>query len=310
MSALDPSGALDDGSLLRLAAQLAWCRPLGRYPGWHFDKEWDNPALAYRLRRALWLEARDRRLEEAFVFDWYDDLRVHCRLGNDVSKQLYVGGCFDPNEFAFLAEVLRPGMTFVDVGANEGLYATFAAARVGPRGRVWAFEPSPRERERLRANLDLNPADNVRVFETALGAHEGTAALSVAGYGHEGQNTLGAFVYEVELETTVQVGVARLDTLARSHGLDRCDVLKIDAEGADCAVLEGSGALLAALRPTVLFEANEAALGNHGSSLDATLGLLAEAGFDAFAFGAETGVLEPYTDSAQGPNLVAIPRGR
>ena len=44
-------------------------------------------------------------------------------------------------------------MTFIDLGANEGLYSLFAARRVGPTGTVIAVEPSAREYERLVANL-------------------------------------------------------------------------------------------------------------------------------------------------------------
>ena len=55
-------------------------------------------------------------------------------LGNDNSLCLYVCGSFEPNEFAFLDKVLKPGMVFVDVGANDGYYTLFAAQRVGPCG--------------------------------------------------------------------------------------------------------------------------------------------------------------------------------
>ena len=63
-------------------------------------------------------------------------LRLH--LGNDVSRQIFIAGCYDPNEFAFLDRYLRPGMTFIDAGANEGVYTVFAAQRVGSEGCVWA----------------------------------------------------------------------------------------------------------------------------------------------------------------------------
>ena len=43
-------------------------------------------------------------------------------MGNDMSRQIYVAGCVEPNEFAFFDRVLQPGMTFLDAGANDGIY--------------------------------------------------------------------------------------------------------------------------------------------------------------------------------------------
>src|SRR5436305_11165915 len=86
-------------------------------------------------------------------------------------------------------------MTFIDGGANEGVYTLFAAARVGSNGAVWAFEPSRRELARLNANIDVNRF-SVRVLPIALADFSGEGRLTIAGYEHEGQNTLGAFAYE------------------------------------------------------------------------------------------------------------------
>ena len=74
-------------------------------------------------------------------------------LGHDVSSQVYIAGCFEPNEIVFLDRILKPGMTLVDAGANDGLYTVFAASRVGPKETVWAFEPSNRELARLKHNV-------------------------------------------------------------------------------------------------------------------------------------------------------------
>jgi FkbM family methyltransferase len=90
---------------------------------------------------------------------------------------MFVGGSFEPNEFAWLDTILRPGMTFVDVGANDGLYALFAAQRVGPQGKVLAIEPSQREFMRLDRNLRLNRLTNVRAFRLAASSQYGEATL-------------------------------------------------------------------------------------------------------------------------------------
>src|SRR5579862_7898796 len=178
----DDSGARSDSIAEALAAakQLAFVRPLVRYPGWNFGADWDNPDLAFQMRRQIWEAFHQRGLEVPLPFEWYDGLRLNLYLGNDLSRQLYVGGCSEPNEFAFLNSVLAPGMVFIDAGANDGLYTLFAARRVGSAGVVWAFEPSRREYARLEENLKLNQLENVRPFQIALADQNGEADLSVA----------------------------------------------------------------------------------------------------------------------------------
>jgi hypothetical protein len=114
------------------ARSLAVVRPLVPYAGWTFGADFDNPDLAFRMRRQIWEYCNERKLEVPFVFDWYDGLRLNLYLGNDLSRQLFIAGCVEPNEFAFLAQILCPGMVFIDAGANDGLFTLFASRRVWP----------------------------------------------------------------------------------------------------------------------------------------------------------------------------------
>src|SRR5437773_2477490 len=170
--------------VLKLAQSVAMVRPLVPYPKWRFDADWSNPDLTFQLRRRLWQYFNHRRREAPVTVPWHLGTRLCLYLGNDLSRQIFIGGCFDPNEFAFLDRFLRPGMTFVDAGANEGVYTVFAARKVGGEGLVWAFEPRLRELDRLRPNLDLNGL-TARVFPLALAERSSP----------EGQNTLGAFSF-------------------------------------------------------------------------------------------------------------------
>ncbi len=68
-------------------------------------------------------------------------------------------------------------MTVLDIGAHHGLYTLLAARRVGPRGKVVAFEPSPREKRKLLLNMRLNRLRNIQVSACALGNCEGDAEL-------------------------------------------------------------------------------------------------------------------------------------
>src|SRR5882757_7062010 len=70
--------------------------------------------------------------------------RFHCSFLDEIARSVFFAGCYEAQESAFVRGWLRPGMTFVDTGANWGLFTLLAASLVGPSGRVIALEPDPR----------------------------------------------------------------------------------------------------------------------------------------------------------------------
>jgi FkbM family methyltransferase len=300
----------------RLYANLVARRSvkLERYPGWTFGAEYYIERTWSSIRRGtLWDYAIARRLKVPISVNWYEGLKVDVLLGNDHSLCLYVSGTFEPNEFVFLGQILKPGMTVLDVGANEGLYTLFSARRVGATGRVVAFEPSSRERGKLQHNVTRNHLGNVTVVPVAAGSREGTAALQVASDLHSGHNTLGALIYDDAPAVGVEhVPVERLDLAVDRLGISRVDVVKIDVEGAEMQVLEGARRTLAGHRPVLLVEANDQALRAQGTSTDALLAFLRdELGYSILVFSPVTGGVEPMgEDTPPSANIVGVPLER
>lgn len=157
--------------------------------GWQMG----NPAAdaGQGLRAQLWDSLKDFP-DECFPIrlPWLEGTVLEFGHANETGRQLYVNRSFDPNDFAVLGKFLKPGGTFVDVGANAGLYSVYAAKKVGPKGQVFAFEPSRREAASLNRNADVNRLTNLRCFQMAAGAAEGTAQLSVADSEFDGHNSL------------------------------------------------------------------------------------------------------------------------
>jgi FkbM family methyltransferase len=289
--------------------RLARPRRVDWFPGWTFAASEDAGTPLYRLREDLWDLGRCLREPPGFVVPWCDGLRVRVVLGNDSSQCLYVGGTYEPNEFALLATVLRPGMSFVDVGANEGLYTLFAARRCAP-GPVLALEPSTREFARLGANVGLNGLVNVRARKLAAHAGPGKAQLRIGEARHAGQNTLGRFAYVVDEAGVEEVELDALDHVLEREGIARVDALKIDAEGAELAILQGARRTLADSRPLLLIEVLEAALQAQGASRLELQRVLLEGGYRLFAFG-PAGRPEPTEGLlAEGGNAIAVHPGR
>lgn len=301
------------GALVALARALGRTRPFGLYPGWKFAIEEDHPTWDVTWRLMLWRAFRDRQIERPVRVRWYDGLAVDLALGNDQSRCLYVSGSFEPNEFWFLGRVLHPGVAFVDVGANEGFYAVFAARRVLPGGTVHAFEPSPRERARLEANVHANGLGNVTVYREGLAEQAGRAILHLADPEHNGQNSLGAFGHPgVNCAEDLEIDLVTLDQLRETGGIERVDVLKMDVEGAEMRVLRGATKTLQRDKPVLMLEVFDAALRGQGSSAEEVLAYLRSLGFHLYEFDNASGrPVAMRAIAAQSSNIVAChPQGR
>jgi FkbM family methyltransferase len=255
-----------------------------------------------RLRKIVWRQLRTR-----FAVAWLEGLRIHLFPGNETSRAIFATGVYDPNELSLLARVLKPGMTFVDAGANMGLYTLFAARKVGDAGRVLAIEPSQRELGILRANLDLNGLTNVTVAPVALSDRATELELMVAPLQKSGHNTLGsAFGHGTALDHRERVQTVRLDELVREHKLTRVDVLKMDIEGGEEAALLGARETLREHRPVVLMELSQRMLQHQNSSEARVLSFFAELGYRVHGFEASTGLPTPEPQPCSEENVIAV----
>ena len=141
---------------------------------------------------------------------------------------------YDRRELAALAGHLRPGDTFVDVGAHIGLYSLFAAARVGPHGRVVALEADPENAARLRANVARNAGANtvVRVVEAGVSDREEVLRLGLNTAGNRSGNS-----FLNDGPDAVEVRCRPLVELLRDADVGRVDGMKMDIEGFEHRVL-------------------------------------------------------------------------
>jgi FkbM family methyltransferase len=157
-----------------------------------------------------------------------DGLKMRC-VGRDNPTEwgLIVNGARqDRAGRDLILSELGPGDVFVDIGANCGVFALFAARRVGPAGHVIAIEPMPEMIARLRFNVLSNGFTNVQVVETAIGPTEGSATLFV----DERQRGHSSFI-ALQGSTRTSVPVMTLSSVIAQAGVTRIDALKIDIEG-------------------------------------------------------------------------------
>ncbi len=282
-------------------------------PGWRFDAFEASPDPAVHLRDGLWCAIKAQGCDRPVTAPWLEGTRLALHFDNDLSRTLYASGCYEPNEFALLGRVMEPGMVFLDGGANEGVYTVFAAARVGSKGRIIAVEPSLRERQRLKANIEINRAANVAVVDAALAERPASVRLTLAEAEHSGQNTLGGFIYEGVSAIDVRwVRAVTIDDLAQTHRLARLDIVKLDLEGAEFRALIGARNTLRDMRPLLLVEVSDAALARQAGSCAALRDLLKSAGYTPLTFDDATGAPAPWAKSGKplSQNIVAVHASR
>ena len=205
--------------------------------------------------------------------------------GNDYSGSVIREGSFENSEFRFVQRYLEPGMTVLDIGAHHGFYTLLASTRIGPNGRVHAFEPSPRERGALLRHLKWNALSNVSVYAVALGKEAKPGQLFVVDRHQTGCNSLRPPASDVlEGATPTPVEVITLDGWVSEHHIASADFAKLDVEGGELDVLKGASKFLEHRpRPVFLIEVQEIRTENWGYRAGEVIRLLADRGFRWFS---------------------------
>ena len=202
------------------------------------------------------------------VVPFSDRSLVEATKGGDSSSRAVFARLPDWPEMAIWRAWLKPGDTFVDVGANVGLYSLLAAET---GCAVLAIEPANDMVERLRRNLTLNGYTEVSVHAVALMDRPGTVDLS----GLDANRRVAT-----QRGTTGSVVSSHLDELL---GTSRIAGLKIDVEGNERLVLLGGQHLLDDGRVDLIqLEWNDTSESALGESREQLGRLLLEAGFCLF----------------------------
>jgi len=205
------------------------------------------------------------------------DLRLHVHSATDlyISRQIRELGIWEPYESSLVQHYLQPGDVFLDAGANIGYFTVLAAACVGDRGHVYAFEPEPRNFQLLRDNVELNGfSSRVTSMQVALTAESGVGQLYLHPQNLGDHQLFGSG----EDRKTVAVKLLAGDDICSGRDV-RLGLVKIDTQGAEQAVVQGllprlraSGATLKMLIELTPFSLRRA--GTTGSDFVALLATL------------------------------------
>lgn len=222
----------DDGSVKELPHQLED----SRRPAWVTPTAW----LIRRLPLARYFLAH-RCLPRPSQAFWANTPRqlggfqFFCDLRSSIEREVCFTGQYEPQETLLVRSLLKPAMTFVDVGANWGYFTLLASAIVGPQGAVVSVEPQPEMFRILEANIARNQFRQASATQVAASDQDGTAFL--VDWASNGDNRGTARL--APISQGHRVVTCRLDTLLAERQIDHVHLLKMDIEGAEGSALAG-----------------------------------------------------------------------
>lgn len=218
-------------NLLRTAKRLSW---LTSHPGYRAHR-WTLPVQVLRWE---WY-----RMKGAPVVLPLFDFRIEVRPIDGVGRVVCYFREHADVLFAFMKNYLKPGMTFVDVGANIGSHTVYGSRLVSDQGTVLSFEADPETFAVLRRNVRLNGVANAVLYDQCISDKPGPVTFNVN--------------LDSARSSLLREGISHKVLLART--LDsffpagsRVDLLKIDVEGADYLVLSGARRIFEDAPPRVV----------------------------------------------------------
>lgn len=160
-------------------------------------------------------------------------------------------GSYEYDMQILFEKTISEGKVVFDIGAHVGFYTLLASELVCSKGRVFAFEPMPRNLFYLQEHLRLNHITNVTVIEAAISDSSGLANF---------EETANPYQGHLSAQGTIQVKIVNLDQMIALGEIVIPDYLKIDVEGAEMQVLLGAKNILEKAHPTIF-------LATHGDVL-------------------------------------------
>lgn len=172
----------------------------------------------------------------------YDDLNMMCR------ENLKYWESSSREIFSILSLTAEWA---VDIGSYTGVY-TLVASKTNKKIHTISFEPNPDLYAALEKNVRINRLKNFKLEQVALDKEIGTAVLYL---NHDQHTSVGSLIKSSSAGKQIKVNRTTLDAYCQENKIDFIDLMKIDAEGNEINILEGSKITLEKYSPVILMEA-------------------------------------------------------
>ncbi len=162
-------------------------------------------------------------------------------LDQDIAVQTYLWNRWELPVSALWLHLLKPRMTVLDIGANKGYFSLLAAKRVTDSGKVFSYEPHPRNLKDIAITIEANGYRHWKALELAASSTQGMTQMATPGW-DEGVSGWGSI--ELTDGPKIDVSTVTLDEEARRLSLTRIDLMKMDIEGHEFEAVLGAEELL------------------------------------------------------------------
>ena len=196
-----------------------------------------------------------------------------CNFGHrkPLQQQVYFLGEYEKAETDYLYHVLKPGDTFIDIGANIGLFSLNASKIVGNSGKVYSFEAFKPNYIQFKKHIAQNKIQNIKAENKAVSNDSTPIEIRY----NDSQNNIGmASAFLEEFTITEKVEAVTLDQYLSENSLEKVDLIKIDIEGGEYNALLGMAETLAKYKPQIIIEMNSETLAKSNGSEKQLLNLL------------------------------------
>jgi FkbM family methyltransferase len=161
------------------------------------------------------------------------------------------GGYWEKHVLSACRRLLRPGDVFYDIGANAGFFSIELSNLFSSGIRVCAFEPQLSHANCLAISARLNDFGNLETYQVMLGDEEGESELFVPAH-----SIHASAVSRQKNAESVTCRMYTIDGLVRREILPKPDVIKMDVEGGEIAVLRGAEQVIHTHSPAIVFESD------------------------------------------------------
>lgn len=241
-----------------------------------------------------------RIIKKAVDIQLIPGVKIRCYPNGYAAAAVLYCRLYDYNDMNFLLRYLRPEDSFLDVGANVGVYSLLAASKIHS-GFVYSFEALPKNYARLAENLNLNQFQNVKTYSIAISDSQGNIALELA----EGDSM--PFITSSSTERSITVPTNTLDNLLQNEPIEQLTLAKIDIEGAELLAFKGATTLLNQKLPYVWILELNGTVNHFDHTEQDVVDFLNRYGYQLYRYNADANQLYPITpEQKQGNNVLAI----